>query len=629
MCGIVGIFDHSGSISQDTLSTMNDRLTHRGPDQEGTHIDAPVGFAHKRLSIVGLESGRQPIFNEDRSICVVFNGEIYNYPNLRDRLSAQNHTFSTDTDTEVLVHLYEEYGPAFVSKLEGMFALALWDSAEERLVLARDRMGIKPLLLAEDGDSIAFASEIPALLEADLDNGGIDKRAITQYFGLGYIPAPRTAFSNIRKLEPGERVVVSEDGINRSYFYSPSVEARNVDFRTAVDNLRDRIEAAVVKRLMSDVPLGAFLSGGIDSSIIVGTMAEEMDEPVKTFTVGFEESLFDESWAAREVAEYHDTDHTEFTVTPEDVYSTIPTVLDRLGEPFADQSIIPTYVVARETSNDVKVALSGDGADELFAGYSRYRGEYYSGYYRMIPRAFRSSLIEPAVNKLGVSRGSNRGERIRKLQKFLRGGVAETASRHFEWARIGDEQVLTSVEVGDAGKEARAVLRRQHERAENHLPIDRRDDMARIQAVDTNFGLPNQILQKTDRASMFNSLEVRVPFLDTDVVGYAMSLPTNYKITRSKQKRVLKAAFDDVLPPSILKRGKQGFDMPIGEWFKNELEGEFRETLAELKTPLLDTDAVEQQFLDHSHSQREHGKFLWSVYVFARWHNRMREKDVI
>lgn len=628
MCGIAGVFRPGTSAEERELEAMNNCLTHRGPDDEGIYLDGAVGLAHRRLSIIDPETGQQPIFNESGTVSIVFNGEIYNYRVLRAALIDKGHTFTTSTDTEVIVHLYEEYGLSFVEQLEGMFSFALWDSTNQRLLLARDRMGIKPLVVANDGKSIAFASELSALLEADIDHGGLNETAIAQYFSLGYIPAPRTAFANIEKLNPGVLRIVTEDEVRDKTFYNPSVEPRNVSFKNAVDGLRTCIEDAVEKRLMSDVPLGAFLSGGIDSSIIVGTMSRQTDEPIKTFTIGFEESLFDESWAANEVAEYHGTNHTEYTVTPEEVRSVIPEVLDRFGEPFADQSIIPTYIVASETSRDVKVALSGDGADELFGGYSRYRGEYYSKYYRNIPEIARKSFIEPTIDRLNASREDSRGERTRKIRKFLRGGETDTTKRHFEWARIADDKALSSFS-NDPVSEGQSVFRERHESVERYLSQERHDPLSRIQAVDTRFGLPDQILHKTDQAGMYNSLEVRVPFLDTEVVEYAMSLPTNYKITPRKQKRVLKRAFDDVLPDSILKRGKQGFDMPIGEWFKNELETEFKETLAALNSDLVDIQGVMNCFGEHKDGKREYGKFLWAVYVFARWYNRMDKKGVI
>ena len=628
MCGISGLYSTANSPNAQTLEQMNNCLDYRGPDESGYYRDGPVGLAHRRLSIVGLDSGRQPIFNEDETVGVIFNGEIYNYPELRNEL-ASRHSFSTDTDTEVLVHLYEEHGPSFVKHLRGMFAFAIWDDDKEQLLLARDRMGIKPLLIADDGETIAFASELTALLESGVNHGGLDQRAVSEYFAFGHIPAPRTIFNNVQKVKPGELVLIGESGRSHEQFYTPTIERHKPTFEKAVDELRNRIDDAVERRLMSDVPLGAFLSGGIDSSIVVGTMADLIDEPVRTFTVGFDEALFDESWAAREVAEYHGTDHTEFTVTPEDVRETIPTVLDRLGEPFADPSLIPTYVVSRETSQNVKVALSGDGADELFAGYSKYRGEYYSKYYRRLPKTLRTTLIDPAVNGLEASRSGRRGEVVRKAQKFIRGDTENTADRHFDWNRICSEDTAQTISNESPITAGRERMQKEHRRQTTNLPKNRRDDMSTILAVDTRFGLPNQILHKTDLASMYNSLEVRVPFMDRDVVEYALSLPAEFKITRNEQKRVLKSAFEDRLPESILNRNKQGFDMPIGEWFKSELADEFRETVTGMDTNLLDTSDVLEIFDEHRTGNHDYGKFLWSVYVFGRWHNRMTNTDVL
>ena len=629
MCGIAGLFCAVRAPNEDTLERMNACLTHRGPDDEGVYCDGPVGLAHRRLGIIDLSTGHQPIFNEDETVAVVFNGEIYNYRSLRDSLSSAGHHFSTETDTEVLVHLYEERGPSFVEELEGMFAFALWDSEKERLILARDRMGIKPLLLASDGDTVAFASELPALLEADIDHGGLDREAIAQYFAFGFVPATRTAFRNITKLRPGELAIVSEDRIRRESFYTPSVSPREPGLNAASTELRELVEHSVEKRLQSDVPLGAFLSGGIDSSIVVGTMADLAADPVKTFTVGFDEDLFDESWAAREVANYHDTDHHEFTVSPGDVRELIPEVVGRLGEPFADQSLLPTYVVAQKTRQNVKVALSGDGADELFAGYGKYRGEFYSRYYRTIPRPIRQHVLEPAIESLPASRTNEIGEFSRKAQKFLRGSEPDTVSRHFEWLRIPDAQTRPAFDDHSPMGVGRETLAAEHRNLDSWLPPNRSDALSRMQAVDTRFGLPNQMLHKVDTASMYNSLEVRVPFLDTEVVEYAMALPTSYKITRDSQKRVLTQAFEDRLPESILERDKQGFDMPIGEWFKDELAAEFQDTLLSVETGVLNVDAVWAVYNEHCSGRREHGKFLWSVYVFLKWLDRMRNDGVL
>lgn len=632
MCGISGVFSPEAPPKRDELAAMTDCLYHRGPDDEGYYRDGVVGFGHRRLSIIDLQRGQQPISNEDGSVVVVFNGEIYNYRDLRETLVGSNHAFSTDTDTEVLVHAYEEYGLDFLDRLSGMFAFALWDAEAERLVLARDPLGIKPLYVARTDDAsgrLAFGSELPAVLAADVPHGGLDRDALARYFAFRFVPAPRTAFENVRALRPGERAVVTEDGVDWGRYYTPTIPRRNPGLDVAASELRRRVEDAVHKRLMADVPLGAFLSGGIDSSVVVGTMARLADKRVKTFTVGFDEARFDESWAAREVAEFNGTDHREITVTPDEVRELIPDVLNRLGQPFADPSLLPTYVVARETSEHAKVALSGDGADELFAGYDKYLGEYYSEYYRAVPSSVRRHVVEPAVAALPASRGSRMGDFGRKLQRFTLGGIPDTAERHAEWLHGADrttDRAFPGLDVAAAGK---SDLRAEHDALSTIFAEGGRDDMADVLAVDTRYALPNQMLRKVDLASMYNSLEVRVPFLDTAVVEYAMSLPTSYKMTHRGRKRILKRAFDDVLPDSILDRSKQGFEMPIGEWLKGPLAGEFDERIARLDTDIVDEFAIREIYDEHASGKGDHSQFLWTVYVFAVWADQMREKGVL
>lgn len=630
MCGIAGLFDTHTRPTEAELRAMNDCLDHRGPDADGIHLDGPVGLAHQRLSIIDLKTGEQPIFNETDDVAVVFNGEIYNYRTLRDELQSKGHRFRTDTDTEVLVHAYEEYGPKFVSRLDGMFAFAIWDAEREKVVLARDPLGVKPLLVACDGDRVGFASELPALLESRLNHGTLDERAIASYFALGYVQAPRTVFRNVRKVRPGQRLVVDADGITRTCFYEPSIRPHAPGVVDAAHELRSMVGDAVEKRLMSDVPLGAFLSGGIDSSVVVATMAERSDDPVRTFTVGFDERRFDESGAARRVADYHDTDHTEYTVSPDTVRELVPELISQLGEPFADPSLVPTYVVARETSQDVTVALSGDGADELFAGYGKYRGEYLSGYYRAVPATVRRRLVEPVVERLPASRNSALGELARKAQKFTAGGEPAPALRHFGWVTIADGDATRAVRTTPApitaGEDA---IEEAHRTIEPILPPSRLDSLTRMQAADIRGSLPDQLLTKVDLASMYNSLEVRVPFLDTSVVEYATSLPTSYKMTATTRKRVLKKAFDDLLPDAILKRDKQGFDMPIGAWFKGPLAGDFRQAVTELETEVVDIAAVMDVYESHCRGRRDHSRFLWAVYVFALWYRRMERQGYL
>jgi len=630
MCGIVGVWNERETPSQTDIDQMNDCLAYRGPDAEGTFVEGPVGLGHRRLSIIDPGSGSQPLFNEDGDVAVVFNGEIYNYRPLRADLKASGHRFRTDTDTEVLVHLYEEQGVEFVKALDGMFAFALYDRGSNRLLLARDQYGIKPLVLAEHRDEFAFASELPALFESPVSVGGINDRAIATYFGLGYIPSPLTAFENAHKLRPGERVVIDRTGKTRDCFDRPTIEVRNAPIGTTASELRGHIESALEKRLMSDVPLGAFLSGGIDSSIIVAQLSELLKEPIKTFTVGFEESRFDESWAGKRVAEHFGTDHTEFTCSPETVRQLIPDVLSRLGEPFADPSLLPTYVVAKETSDEVTVALSGDGGDELFAGYDKYRGEYMSRYYRLVPEGVRRGFIEPVIDRLPASRGSVLGEAGRKLAKFTEGGEPNLVSRHFAWLRIADNDSLRGVETNitpqqaseESLQEAAGTVRRS-------LPQARQNPLEMVQAIDTRHSLPDQLLAKVDRASMYNSLEVRVPFLDPAVVEYAFSLPRSHVMTARSRKRILKRAYESELPAEILSRSKQGFDMPISEWFKGPLADDFEKVLANQRSELLDTSAIRTAYDDHYAGRREYGKFLWAVYVFGYWHRWLRNRGIL
>lgn len=630
MCGITGLYCPSNSPLQDTLNRMSSCLIHRGPDQSGTHIDGPVGLAHRRLSIVGLKTGKQPIFNEDGSIAVIFNGEIYNYEQLQKELRKKGHQFSTDTDTEVLVHLYEERGKSFVNELDGMFSFALWDGSQEQLILSRDPMGIKPLYLAIEPDGrIAFASEISALFPLDFDFGGLDRPAIAEYFAFGYIPAPKSAFQNVSKLRPGELVVVADGDIDQCQFYTPKIDSVEQDLETAANNLRNQVEHAIKERLQAEVPLGAFLSGGIDSSIVTGVLADVRDEQVSTFSIGFHESQFDETWAAREVASYHNTDHHEYKVSPSDVREVIDEIIPTLGEPFADSSILPTYVVSQKTGEEMTVALSGDGADELFSGYSKYRGEYYSKYYRIIPRSIRQNLIQPAVNRLPASRGTKAGNIVRKTQKFVRSGESNRSGRQYQWMALTTDRTSPAVNQLDVAQEAVSRIEDAQTQAVATLPENRQDDLVVMQMTDARFALPDGILSKVDRASMLNSLEVRVPFLDTDVFELAMGLPTSYKITPRKQKRILKYAFADLLPEKILQRGKQGFEVPIGEWFKNDLKSEFTETLNNSETEMVDTGFVWELYREHVHGTRDHAHFLWAVYVFLRWHNQMREQGVL
>lgn len=627
MCGIAGQFRGEGNVNTDLLKSMSTVLDHRGPDDGGIFTEGPIGLSHRRLSIIDPESGAQPLGNEDGSVVVSFNGEIYNYTELRDSLHTQ-HTFQTDTDTEVLVHLYEEHGAEFVSHLDGMFAFALWDANKEQLVLARDRMGIKPLYVhypPEKDTAVTFASELSALLVPGVVEKEIDFEALGIYFKLGYIPAPKSIFKHVTKLQPGEQIVISSDNHKRWRYYEPSIDPFTGTFDDATRQLRQLVKQSVHRRLQSDVPLGAFLSGGIDSSVIVGVMSELMDEPVKTFTVGFEEDLFDESWAAREVAECYGTDHHEYTLSANDVREVVPSVIGSLGEPFADPSLIPTSIVSRETSRDVTVALSGDGADELFGGYNKYRGEYYAQHYRKLPSTIRTGVTASA-NALPASRGNRAGELMRKGQQFVSSAAQpDPTERHLDWVQIIDEEGEDVVRPVSPSVVTSDYLASERDRMSKALPDERHDSLSIMQATDSHSLLPSQMLTKVDRASMHHSLEVRVPFLDHRVVEFAQGLPTEYKINRDSRKRVLKAAFADMLPEEIQKREKQGFDMPISEWFKGPLRKSFIDSVAAIDRDLIDIEAVNKIFNAHLSGTRDYEWFLWALYVFGRWYDDIND----
>jgi asparagine synthase (glutamine-hydrolysing) len=560
---------------------------------------------------------------------VIFNGEIYNHRSLRKRLVDNGHKFETETDTEVLVHLYEEHGIEFINYIEGMFAFALWDEDRQSLLLARDPMGIKPLHVLIDGNSIAFGSEMDAVLKSSLEHGPLNEAAVGEYFAFGYIPAPKSVFENVTKLRPGELLSVDQTGISRKVYYKPNIDSISNNYTSTAQSLRDHVEDAVEKRLMADVPLGAFLSGGIDSSIIVGIISKLVDDPVRTFTIGFAESQFDETWAADAVAEYHNTDHHEYTVTPDDVQDIIPTVVESLGEPFADSSILPTYIVARETQQNATVALSGDGADELFLGYNKYRGEYHSKYFQALPQSVRSNIIKPVINTLPASRKNTSGELVRMAQKFVRGADNDSVSRQYQWMAITTEDTMSALQTVDAIDAGKSRIDSAQTTARSRLPRDRQSPLSVMRMDDTRFALPDGILKKVDRASMLNSLEVRVPFLDTKVFEYAMGLPVEYAITKTSKKRVLKDAFNDILPEEILTRNKQGFEIPVGEWFKNELASEFIGTLDTTDTDLIDQDVVETIYKEHTHGSKDHTDFLWAVYIFLKWFDRMQQNGYI
>jgi len=637
MCGICGKLDfHENSVSQELLNRMCDSFAYRGPDDEGFYLKPPIGLGHRRLSIIDLSSAaRQPMQNEDGSLWMVFNGEIYDFEELRSEVRSKGHTLRSRSDCEPIIHLYEEEGLSCLNRLNGMFALAIWDNAQQKMFLARDRLGIKPLSYYWDEKRLIFASEIKAILCDPVVSREIDPEALDLYLSLNYIPAPWTIFKNIKKLLPGHYLVVQNGKLSieeywdvpeaqkASYHNPASAEHSAKDFENHKAHLRSLLEDSVKRRLIADVPLGAFLSGGIDSSIIVALMARNSSVPVKTFSIGYTDlPSFDETRYAREAAEFNHTEHYEFRLGYKDILEAFPKVLENVDEPFADSSAVPTYIVSRETRRHVTVALSGDGGDELFAGYRMYLGEYWSRYYGKVPAFLRQYIIAPLVNALPDARDKPSLEKIRRIKKFIAGMNLDFVERFCAWREVFPfslrQALLKNPPQGNFYLEHIGRICDQKKSAFE------RDITNLMLYLDLKGLLPGDMLTKVDRMSMASSLEVRVPFLDTSVVEYVFELPGSIKLKGGGGKYILVEAFKELLPSGIRKRGKWGFEMPIGAWLRKELKFLIDEYLREdmiKKQGLFNYHVIEQLIEDHMSTRKDTSWHLWNLIVFQHWHN--------
>jgi asparagine synthase (glutamine-hydrolysing) len=622
MCGICGIVERSGPVDREVLQRMTAAIHHRGPDDEGFYV-APeeaqiaVGLGFRRLSIIDLVTGNQPISNEDRTVHVVFNGEIYNYRDLRSRLQSQGHRFATGSDTEVIVHLYEELGWRCVERLNGMFAIALWDSDRGELVLARDRFGKKPLYYADLSGSLLFGSELKSLVEHPRCPRELDVDALSRYLALEYVPTPYSIFAGVRKL-PGGHVLRWRDGrVSIEQFWDLELhpdEPPGPD-EQYVDEFRELFRAAVRRRLISDVPLGAFLSGGIDSSSVVAMMVDELPAgAVKTFSVGFAEPSFDESTHARRVAAQFGTDHHEEVFTAGVMLDTLSTVVDWLDEPFGDASILPTYLLSRFTREHVTVALGGDGSDELLAGYPTFPADRLARFYR-VPRPLHENVIAPLADRLPVSIDNFSFDF--KLKRFLRAAASREDVRHPVWLGSftpAEQAALLTAAPGDPLAEQRRVL--------SAASGDRLEKLIYLYAKTY---LQDDILVKVDRASMACSLEVRAPFLDVELVEFLSRVPSRLKLHRLDTKHLLKLAMGDVLPTGIAGRAKKGFGIPVAAWFKGELRDALQDELSPeriRRQGLFEPVEVDRLVSEHLSGRRDHRKSLWTLFVFQLWHRR-------
>jgi asparagine synthase (glutamine-hydrolysing) len=639
MCGIAGwinLENNRSQTSEAVLHRMCERMKHRGPDSEGLWTDETVALGMRRLSIIDLHTGEQPVYSEDKSIVVVMNGELYNFREVRADLEKRGHKFETQTDTEILPHLYEEYGEAMLEHINGMFAFALWDKRKQKLLIARDKFGEKPLYYGVFDGKLIFASEPKVLLANQSVKAEINLDALRSYLSFDYVPAPHSIYKGISKLPAAHFLSVEKGEIKtRRYWNLSWQKGRNASadskngtlprgrvsaFDESAKELRELLADAVRMRLVSDVPLGILLSGGVDSSTVAALATQFSSEKVKTFSIGFEEDSFDESKYARQVAKHLNTEHYEEKLSVEKAANLITEIGTWLDEPLSDGSLIPTLLLSRFVRKHVTVALGGDGGDEIFAGYPMYYAHKVADVYGKVPQFLRSGLIEPIVNNLPVSNVNMSFDY--KAKRFVAASKYDTVTRHHSWFgsfSIDEQQSLLSKDVlaqtsSDIYKDAKDLLK----------ICDAENEIEQMQFLDINFYMAEDILTKVDRASMAVSLEVRAPFLDPRVAQFAASIPLEYKLKGSKGKYILKKAVEPLLPKNILHRSKKGFGIPIAEWLKGRLNPLMHELLdpKRLKNQgLFDEKFVQKLIKEHETNVASHHKQLWTLLVFQLWYD--------
>ena len=631
MCGITGwanLTSHPPPPdgAHELLHAMCERMVHRGPDSEGLFVTNGVALGMRRLAIIDLVTGEQPAFNEDKSVAVILNGEIYNYRELRDDLEKRGHAFRSASDTEVLPHLYEEYGDDMLRELNGMFAFALWDSRRRRLLIGRDRFGEKPLYWGVFDNTLLFASEPKVLLAHPAVKPALNLQALRYYLSFDYVPAPLSIYEGINKL-PAAHKLVLEDGrvdVDRywrlSYKTAQPVPSEN----EAADHLRELLADAVRMRLVSDVPLGVLLSGGVDSSSVAAFAVRASTEPVKTFSISFAEASFDESAYARGVAKFLGTDHHEERLSANLAANLVSEIGAWMDEPFSDPSLVPTYLLSRFTRKHVTVALGGDGGDEIFAGYPMYAGLRWGEFYQSLPPTLRARVIEPLVRMLPVKTKNLSFDY--KALRFVTGAQYDAVARHHVWfgSFTPEEQtdLLTPDALATSDGEIYAQARQLADECDNE------DLVTRMQSVDTRLYLAEDILTKVDRASMAVSLEVRAPFLDPRVAEFAASLPPNYKLRGHKTKYILKKAVHELLPPFVTKRGKKGFGVPVAEWLKLNLRPLARDLLSPervRRAGVFNPAYITRLQDEHERGVANHRKLLWTLLMFELWHESFIE----
>ena len=623
MCGIAGFVDLWAAsdvrVWEDRAQTLEDMcrvIRHRGPDDQGVMLMDGVALGMRRLSIIDLSGGRQPISNEDGTVTIVFNGEIYNFRDLQTELQARGHRLETNSDTETIVHSYEEFGSTCVEALRGMFSFALWDDREKKLFIARDRVGKKPLYYSVTRQgTLVFGSELKSLLKHPEVTREINPEAIDAYFSLGYVPDPLAIFKNIEKLPPGHHLTFQNGRLSIERYWDFKYETNGNGHRATdyFEELRALLDESVKIRLVSDVPLGAFLSGGIDSSTVVALMARHMGQPVKTFSIGFNEDSYNELKYARLTAKKFGTEHHEFLVTPE-VCDVVDELAWHFDEPFADSSAIPTYVVSKLAREHVTVVLTGDGGDELFAGYTRYVTEHKRRGFDFVPRAIRKGLMDPVSQRLPHGAfGRN----------YLYNVSLDSIDRYLDSVSIFTSPNKNLLYTSDF----KGTLRRESQMSSffNELSdnVKSNASLDSLLYIDSKTYLPGDILAKVDRASMAVSLEARVPLLDHKLIEFVTRIPAGIKMSGLETKHVFKQAISDLVPAEILNRPKQGFGMPIEQWINRQLRNRIRDTLSDPRTQqrgYVSRRHVEVLLGEHENGRRDHSMALWSLLMLELWH---------
>jgi asparagine synthase (glutamine-hydrolysing) len=602
---------------------MNCAIEHRGPDEDGIFVDANVGMGMRRLAIIDLAGGKQPIHNADETKWIVYNGEIYNYKELRDGLEKRGHRFYTNSDTEAIVHLYDEFGEECLQHLRGMFAFAIWDTRAKSLFIARDRVGKKPVLYSHRADgSLIFGSEFNALLQHPSISRNVDYAAIDDYLSYLCVPAPQTAFKEIRKLEPGHWLKWRDGKIETCRYWKPDFSRKiAITEEEAIEETTRLVREATKLRLISEVPLGAFLSGGVDSSTVVALMAQESSKPVKTFSIGFEEQDFSELKYAKLVADHVGAEYNEFIVKP-NALEILPILVEHYGEPYADSSAIPTYYVSRETRKHVTVALNGDGGDESFAGYERYAAMKLAQQYHKIPAFARRGLIETAIRLLPSS--ELKRSRVRDAKRFVQAANLPKTERYFRWMSTFSRDVKRDLYTDDfaasvAGNDPSAVMDEWFIKADGSGLLD-----ASLLADQMTY-LPNDLLVKVDIASMANSLEARSPLLDHKVIEFAASLPEDLKMKRFETKSLLKKVAARLVPKEVIYRRKMGFGVPVGKWFRGEMKNFVSDVLlsdTSLNRGIIKPSMISKYVKEHTSGERDHAFQLWTLLMLELWFQR-------